>query len=616
MPTIGASPCALVRNAYVLGGKRRVAVIENGAIRSDDGDAHHWQQLAPGDTSDAILAAMTAAGIDHLFFTSGAEIVFFQEAVAKARAQGRPAPRLITMTHEHASLNAALGYAAVSGRAAATVAHVDAGTLNYGAAIHTAWRSGLPVLITAGGGPASYPGSMPGARDGGGHIWMQQPIDQNGIVRQYMKWDHRLEYQDNPGLIVSRALQVALTEPRGPAYLTIPKEIGLLPARDTSFPNVDQLGVPLPAAPNPAGIREIAHRLAHAQTPVIVVSSSGRNPQTVPALVTLCERLAIGVVYSSPRAYHSFPLNHALHQDASALKDADLVLVIDAAVPWIPGGDAPPKTAYVAVLDADPIRTRIPTYEFTANLRVGSDPLLGIEALSAALSEFAGSSDRVRIAKRMDRWTARSIERARTAEERANAVAAANPISPLWLSHEIGAVLSDECIVFDEALPHNRIADYLRSNRPASYFGNPGTSGGWAPGAALGAKLAAPDRDVVAITGDGFYMYSTASAAMWAAAHYGAPFLTIVYQNRSYSTGTLRVKSTYPDSFAAKGGYDGGYFDPPVDFARDAHSAGAFGENVRDPADIRAAITRGLRSIRAGKPAVIAVWLPKLLEPS
>jgi acetolactate synthase-1/2/3 large subunit len=590
-----------------------VAVSEERSI-ADAADAHRWQSLPAGETSDAIVAAMTAAGIDHLFFTSGAEIVFFQEAVAKARAQGRPAPRLITMTHEHASLNAALGYAAVSGRPAATVAHVDAGTLNYGAAIHTAWRSGLPVLLTAGGGPASYPGTMPGSRDGGGHIWMQQPIDQQSIVRQYMKWDHRLEYQDNPGLIVSRAMQVALSEPCGPAYLTIPKEIGLLPARDTTFPTVAQLGLPLPQAPNPNGVRAVAQRLAHARRPVIVVSSSGRNPETVPALVTLCERVGVGVVYSTPRAYHSFPMNHSLHQDVSALNEADFVLVIDAAVPWIPGTDQPPESAYVAVMDADPIRTRIPTYEFTANLRLGCDPLLGIEALSSALSEFIGSEDTARFAQRNAFWAERSRERARVAQERAQAVSTATPIDARWLSHEIGATLSDDCIVFDEALPHNRLWDYLRSNRPGSYFGNPGTSGGWAPGAALGGKFAAPDRDVVAITGDGFYMYSTAQAAMWAGAHYGAPFLTIVYQNRSYSTGTLRVKSTYPDSFAAKAGYDGGYFDPPVDFAREVEAAGAYGENVRDPAEIRPALQRGLRSIREGTPAVIAVWLPKLLD--
>jgi acetolactate synthase-1/2/3 large subunit len=90
---------------------------------------------------------MALGGVEYLFFTSGSEIMFFQEAIAKAQARGRKAPKLITMTHEYASLNAALGYAAVTGRPAATAAHVDVGTQHYGSAIHTAFHSGLPVLI-------------------------------------------------------------------------------------------------------------------------------------------------------------------------------------------------------------------------------------------------------------------------------------------------------------------------------------------------------------------------------------------------------------------------------------------------------------------------------------
>ena len=96
--------------------------------------------------------------------------------------------------------------------------------------------------------------------------------------------------------------------------------------------------------------------------------------------------------------------------------------------------------------------------------------------------------------------------------------------------------------------------------------------GGWSPGAAFGGKLAAPDRDLVAITGDGFYMFATAIHSLWSAAQYNAPYLTIVYQNRSYSTGTLRVARTYPDGYAAKAGYPGGYFEPPIDFANEASS--------------------------------------------
>ena len=142
-------------------------------------DSRAWIEVPADDNGDAMIAAMAEAGVDYIFFTSGSEIGFYQEAVAKAHAQGRKAPKLITVTHEHASLNAALGYAAVSGKPAVTAAHVDCGTQHYGGAVHTAFHSGLPVVITGGGSPTSYPGSIPGARDGGGHIWLQQSFDQN-----------------------------------------------------------------------------------------------------------------------------------------------------------------------------------------------------------------------------------------------------------------------------------------------------------------------------------------------------------------------------------------------------------------------------------------------------
>src|SRR5205809_385651 len=88
-------------------------------------------------------------------------------------------------------------------------------------------EAGVEYIFFTSGSPTSYPGSFPGARDGGGHIWLQQSFDQNGIVRQYTKWDHRMELQDNVGLMISRALQVARTEPCGPVYLTLPREVSL-----------------------------------------------------------------------------------------------------------------------------------------------------------------------------------------------------------------------------------------------------------------------------------------------------------------------------------------------------------------------------------------------------
>ena len=80
-------------------------------------DTRAWVELPAEDNGDAIVAAMAEAGVEYMFFTSGSEIGFYQEAIAKAEALGRKAPKLITVTHEHASLNAALGYAAVQRQA-------------------------------------------------------------------------------------------------------------------------------------------------------------------------------------------------------------------------------------------------------------------------------------------------------------------------------------------------------------------------------------------------------------------------------------------------------------------------------------------------------------------
>jgi acetolactate synthase-1/2/3 large subunit len=90
---------------------------------------------------------------------------------------------------------------------------------------------------------------------------------------------------------------------------------------------------------------------------------------------------------------------------------------------------------------------------------------------------------------------------------------------------------------------------------------------------------------LIAVTGDGFYMFGTPVRALWAAWHYKASFMAVVYQNRNYSTVTLRINRVYgKDSYAAKADYDGGYFDPPIDFAKEAEAAGTYGENVTDPA--------------------------------
>jgi acetolactate synthase I/II/III large subunit len=278
------------------------------------------------------------------------------------------------------------------------------------------------------------------------------------------------------------------------------------------------------------------------------------------------------------------------------------------------GPNQPPDDAYVAIVDVEPSKRRIPTMEFTADLRLLADALLTIEALEAAIRSRISDGDRKRFAARADRWSANSAQRRRKMADEACAVASETPINAKWLSYQIGQALGDSCIVFDDTIVLNQVHEYLHCDRPGSYFYNPASSGGWAPGAAFGAKLAAGDTDVVAITGDGFYMFASAIHSLWSSKQYRAPYLTIVYQNRSYSTGTIRVSRSYPDGFAAKAGYHGGYFDPPIDFAKEAEAAGAYGENVTDPTEVGLAIQRGLECVRNGRSAVISVWLPRYLQ--
>ncbi|MBV9627617.1 MAG: hypothetical protein JO230_05910 [Xanthobacteraceae bacterium] len=352
--------------------------------------------------------------------------------------------------------------------------------------------------------------------------------------------------------------------------------------------------------------------MAAARNPCVVVSRSGRDPETVPALVALCETLGMAVVEGSNRTYQCFPFNHYLYQGSTAITDADFVLVIDADAPWMPD-KGPGQDAYVAVVGSDSICTRIPTLEFTANLRLNCAPLNAINALREAVAKLE-PPDFDKIEKRKRRWRQSSAQRMSRARDEAQAFATKSPIDPVWLAFRIGEALDDNSILIDDTLSHNPLSRFLQCARPGSYFRNPGSGGGWGPGAALGAKLGAPERDVIAVTGDGFYMYSAANACLWAARQYQAPFMTVIFQNRSYSTGTRATANLYPDGYAVRSGLEGGYFDPPIDFAKEAEAAGAYGENVRDPAEVQHALRRGLEKTRAGVPAVISVWLPRILQ--
>jgi acetolactate synthase-1/2/3 large subunit len=554
---------------------------------------------------------MKLGGVDHLFFVSGTEIIFYQEATAKARRRGWPAPQLITVPHEHVALNAALGAAMVSGQPAAVAVHVDVGTLNTGAAIHSAWKGGYPVLITAGNAPRAYPGSMPGAREGSVQ-WVQEPRDQGEILRQYTKMDHRLEYQDNPGLMVSRLLQVAMSEPKGPVYLSVPLEMARqhLPGV-THFPTRDRMGVARPIWPDPADARKVADWLIEADNPVIITGHSGRNPESVEALVRLAELLAIPVMDSSRTNRMNFPFSHPLFGTGPRPQDADAIVVFEALVPFTPPREWPQRTAKVAWVEIDPVQSRYKTMEFDADLWIPATTYGAATAIYEAAASRLSKSDLGRIEERRTRLTERKQELARQAEDRGLKAGKRKPIHPAWVGYQLGSVLEKDAIIVNDG----SLRVYPGRDLPGTYFKSGGSAGGFGSGAAFGAKMARPDRDVVLTSGDGYFMFGTPLVSLWSALHHKAPFLSVVMVNRSYSTGTQTLAGQYPDGVAATSGdYTGGLFDPAPDFAKLAEAANAYGETVREPEEVGPAIKRAMKQVRDGIPAVLAVMLPTIPE--
>jgi acetolactate synthase-1/2/3 large subunit len=443
---------------------------------------------------------------------------------------------------------------------------------------------------------------------------VQEPRDQGEIVRQYTKLDHRLEHQDNPGAMVSRFLQVAMSEPKGPVYMSIPRETAMLPLPgSTRFPTRDQMGVAREAWPDPTDARRVAEWLIKADNPCIYPGRAGRNPECVAALLELAELLAVPVVDQRGERVN-FPASHPLQGTGPAPKDADVIIVMETACPWIPGPDSPKADAKIVWVDPDSVEARYKTVEYCADMWLPVTAAGAARAITEAAKGLLTQSDRTRIETRRARLEERKQARNAAIEEAAQKAGQRRPMHPLWVSYQLGKILEPNAILVDDTLG-GAPATYAHRDQPGTYFKSGGSSGGWGAGAALGAKVAKPDVDVVMASGDGYFMFGTPLPALWCAGHYGVPYLSVILVNKSYSTGVGGLRNTYPEGVAVTTeNYEGGVFDPPPNFAKLAEAANGYGETVSDPAELGAALRRGLEYTRQGTPALIAVDLPTLVE--
>jgi acetolactate synthase-1/2/3 large subunit len=552
---------------------------------------------------------MKLNGIDRLWFTSGTELAFFQEVPVKHQALGRPTPTIMTMTHENAALSAACGETMVTGKPSATAAHVECGMINAGGSIHNADRGHYPVLMMSGYPPSAESGSVPGARDNGIQ-WFQQVRDQGELVRQYMRWDHKLASYDNPGTVITRAVQVMLSEPQGPAYLAIPREAAMRPMDGARFPLLTQLPPAQKPVADRALLRQAAQWLLEAERPVICVSRVGRDPTAIGPLVELAETLGAQVVADGYRV--NMPADHPLLLHGAAFSgppaETDCFLILDMLVPWPMHVYRPDDKVRIITLALDPVHRMTSIYEFPTDVAIGGDAGASIPQLLEEVRSAMTPAQRQRCQQRSTRLQADGVQAHAKAIEAAQAERTRGHITPAWLSYQVGQNLDPDTIIVNELV---NTAHFNRT-KPGTQFNAGGSSLGWAAPAAVGAKVAAPDRQIVSCTGDGSWMFGNPQVVTWASKFHKAPVLFIISNNRGYSTGTTQVLRSYPEGYAAKAqDVTGGWFDPCPNYSGEAAASGAYGEKVTDPAEVGPAIQRGLQAVREGAPAVLDMWMPK-----
>jgi len=564
----------------------------------------------------ALLEALHEAGVSYLFANLGSDHPSIIEALAEASATGRPVPRVITCPNEVAALSAAHGYAQVTGRAQAVVVHVECGTQALGGAMHNAAKGRVPVLIFAGSSPFTQEGEMRGSRNEFVH-WIQDVFDQRGLVRGYVKYDNEIRTGRNIKQIVHRALQFAHSDPKGPVYLVAAREVMAEETTPVAANPADwpPLG---PGALPPADLATLADALVAAHRPLIVTSYLGRSTQAVEELIRLCRRLAIGVLESVPN-YVNFPADDPMHmgsqgnepQQNPVLAQADLILVIDSDVPWIPLVNRPADHAAIYHLDIDPLKQQMPLWQIPARRAFRTDAATALRQLNEAID--AKPIDPSCVEARRTHYAA--LHEARHAELAQCEQASGETISPEYLTACVRRHMDRDTIVLNEGITNfGVIVDHLAATRPGSLFASGGGSLGWNGGAAIGIKLALPEKTVIALSGDGSYLFSMPASVHWMARRYRTPFLQIIYNNGGWRAPKLSLLGVYPEGYASQSRELGISLEPPPDYSGIAAAAGgAFGRIVRRPCELPDALNEALRVVRGEQRcAVLDVLLPPL----
>ena len=567
------------------------------ATKKSEKDSSTPVTIAIDNVAQAYLELLRDRGIKYFFGNAGTDFAPLVDGFARFAAEGKDFPRPVLVPHEFAAVSMAHGFAMVTGEPQVVMVHVNVGTSNGLTGVMNASRANIPLIFTAGRTPITE-GEVKGGRNLHIH-WAQESFDQASMLREYVKWDYELRNFAQVEKVVDRALNIAMSEPKGPVYLSLPREVLAEEHPEFTYTPAHPRIYAKPG-PDPAAIRQAVALLKDAENPMIITSMVGKNPAAVGELVKLCESFSIPVSIAMSNLYMNFPTDHPMHLGFDPMKyleEADVVLVIEADVPWFPIKGGPKPGAKIIQMGIDPLFSRYPIRTFPVDVPISADPETGIRSLREALAAHSAEK-RKTLRERFDRLSKKHEAQKAAWKATAEKYKKDRPIDMGWLSNCVGQVRDADTVILNE---YDLQAQQVPMNETGTFFGSPMSSGlGWCFGAALGVKLARPECVPIVCMGDGAYHFTAPTACHFVAQN--LPVVVVVFNNQCWNAVKGSVIDLYPKGWAVKKNHfvlcD---LEPSPAYEKIAESFGGYGERVEDPGEIIPALRRAVQAVRKEK---------------
>ena len=549
---------------------------------------------APKTAAEALLMRLKVNGVDYLFGNAGTDFAPIIEAYANSSTDDMPMPVPLVMPHETVALGMAHGYYRSTGKPQAAMVHVNVGLANALMGVINAASDNVPLFMMAGRTPLTEFGRV-GARMTPIQ-YGQEMRDQSGLVRESTKWDYELRYPEQTANLVDRGIAISMSIPRGPVYLGLPRE-PLAEAWPENMPiNGHIQSIPTAASPNPEAIQQAAALISRAKNPLIICQRSDPEGTLGLAILSFVESHAIPV--TEPFAIQNvLATAHPMHGGFNLvpwLENADVILSIDAPVPWIPRNQKLTEGAKVIHIGADPMFTGLPMRSYQNNLAITSDPSLALNALNEALEKFA-KDNTARYKTIQSKNKKRREEILKKAKSGNN-----SPMTPLYVGHCISNIMEEDSVLFSElGVPFDAM-DLKGPNRASI---GPYSGGlGWGIPSALGAALANPNRLAIAAIGDGSYIFANPVACHQVSEALNLPILIIILNNGIWNAVRRAARNVYPEGSAIKmKTMPLTSLQPSPDFCAIAGASRGWSERVENGEDLPSALGRAIEVIKVEK---------------